>query len=170
MKATFKTVAMATMLLAGSPALAACLQQEAENNNTEAKANPGLCSGQVVNGSIGSSTDADWFSFDTTSTGDISISLSHGTSADFDFYLYRSSGRYILSGQSSSNPENGTYVASPAGPHFVKVTRYRGTGNYQLTVTFQGETGGGTEPPTSCSYGSRKERVVAGLRAEVAGI
>ena len=38
MKATFKTVAMATMLLAGSPALAACLQQEAENNNTEISA------------------------------------------------------------------------------------------------------------------------------------
>ncbi len=158
MKATFKTVAMATMLLAGSPALAACLQQEAENNNTEAKANPGLCSGQVVNVSIGSSTDTDWFSFDTTSTGDISISLSHGTSADFDFYLYRSSGSYILSGQSSSRPETGTYRAATAGKHFIKVARYSGTGSYGLTVTFNGSAtggGGGTTPPTSCSYGAR---------------
>lgn len=154
MKATFKTVAMATLLLAGSPALAACLQQETENNNTEAKANAGVCSGQMVNASIGSSSDVDWFSFDTTSTGDISISLNHGSTADFDFYLYRSSGSYILSGQSSNRPETGTYSAASAGKHFVKVSRYSGTGSYTLTVTFNG-SGGGTTPPTSCTYGAR---------------
>ncbi|MBU2428681.1 MAG: pre-peptidase C-terminal domain-containing protein [Gammaproteobacteria bacterium] len=137
----------------------ACLQQESESNNTEGTADSGLCSNQQVTGAIGSSSDVDWYSFDTTSTGNITVKLSHGSSVDFDFYLYRSSGSYILSGQSSSNPETGTYNAAAAGKHYVKVSRYKGTGNYQLTVTFQGATsgGGGTEPPptTSCSYGSR---------------
>ncbi len=157
MKASCKTVTLATLLLAGSPALAACLQQETENNNTEANANAGLCSGQVLNGAIGSSADVDWFSFDSSSTDDISVSLSHGTSADFDFYLYRSSGSYILSGQSSSRPETGTYRAASAGKHFIKVARYSGTGSYGLTVTFNGSAwgGGGTTPPASCRDGAR---------------
>lgn len=85
MKATIKAVALATLLSAPGHASAACLQQETENNNTESKANSGLCSGQTVNGSIGSSSDIDWYKFDTTSTGDISVSLNHGSSADFDF-------------------------------------------------------------------------------------
>ena len=154
MKATIKAVAAATLLLAAGQSTAACLQQESENNNTETKANVGVCSGQTVSGSISSSTDADWFSFDTTGTGDITVSLSHGTTADFDFYLYRSSGSYILSGQSKSNPEAGTYAAASAGKHWVKVSRYSGTGSYQLKVTFNGASGGGT-PPTGCPYGAR---------------
>ena len=56
MKATIKAVALATLLSAPGHASAACLQQETENNNTESKANSGLCSGQTVNGSIGSSS------------------------------------------------------------------------------------------------------------------
>ncbi|WP_306523452.1 pre-peptidase C-terminal domain-containing protein [Rheinheimera sp.] len=154
MKATIKAVALATLLSAAGHASAACLQQETENNNTEAKANTGLCSTQAVTGSIGSSSDVDWYSFDTTSTGDISVSLSHGSTADFDFYLYRSSGSYILSGQSSARPETGTYSAASAGTHFIKVSRYSGTGSYSLNVTFNG-SGGGSTPPASCSYGVR---------------
>jgi cyanophycinase-like exopeptidase len=137
----------------------ACLLQESESNNTEATADSGVCSNQQVTGAIGSSSDVDWYSFDSTSAGNITVKLSHGSTADFDFYLYRSTGSYILSGQSKSNPETGTYNAAAAGKHLVKVTRYSGTGNYQLTVTFQGTAGGGggTEPPptTGCSSGSR---------------
>ncbi len=155
MKATMKAVALATLLSAAGHASAACLQQESENNNTEARANSGVCSGQAVSGSIGSSSDVDWYSFDTSSTGDISVSLNHASSADFDFYLYRSSGSYILSGQSSARPETGTYRAATAGKHFVKVSRYSGTGSYTLTVTFHGGSGGGTTPPASCSEGAR---------------
>jgi len=136
----------------------ACLQQESESNNTQNTADSPLCNNQQVAGAIGTSTDVDWYSFDTTSTGNISVSLSHGSSADFDFFLYRATGSYILSGQSSSNPETGTYNAAAAGKHFIKVTRYRGTGSYQLTVNFQGAAGGGgTEPPptTGCTLGNR---------------
>ncbi|OBP13552.1 cyanophycinase [Rheinheimera sp. SA_1] len=155
MKANILLGAVALLLSSNAQA---CLLQESESNNTEGTADSGLCSNQQVTGAIGSSSDVDWYSFDSTSTGNITVQLSHGSNADFDFYLYRSSGSYILSGQSSSNPETATYNAAAAGKHYVKVSRYSGTGNYQLKVTFQGATGGGgTEPPptTSCSYGSR---------------
>ncbi|KUM51778.1 Type 1 glutamine amidotransferase-like domain-containing protein [Rheinheimera sp. EpRS3] len=150
----------------------ACLQQESENNNNESEADGPLCSGTTVQAAIGSRTDQDWYAFDTSAGGDISINLNHGNNADFDWFLYRASGSYIASGQSSANPESGTYVASPAGPHFIKVTRYSGTGNYQLTVNFDG-AGGGTEPepepePGNCSYGARPAKP-GGLSATVLG-
>ena len=132
----------------------ACLQQESESNNSESSADGPLCSGVAVQAAIGNRTDQDWYYFDTGATGNISISLSHGSNADFDWFLYRASGSYIASGQSSSNPETGSYVASPAGPHFIKVTRYSGTGNYQLAVNFVGSDsgGGGTDPdPENCN-------------------
>lgn len=153
----------------------ACLQQESESNNNESAADGPLCSGTAVQAAIGSRTDQDWYYFDTTASGDINVSLSHGSNADFDWFLYRASGSYIASGQSSSNPETGTYIASPAGPHFVKVTRYSGTGNYQLTVNFNGagSGGGGTEPepdpePENCNYGPRPSKP-GGLSATLLG-
>lgn len=157
MKAHILLGAVALLLASNAQA---CLQQESESNNTEATADTGLCSGQVVTGSIGSNTDVDWYSFDTTSTGNITVQLNHGSTADFDFYLYRASGSYILSGQSSSNPETGTYNAAAAGKHFVKVSRYRGTGSYQLKVTFQGGSGSTEPPPSSnpCDLGARPSK------------
>ncbi|MBV2130979.1 Type 1 glutamine amidotransferase-like domain-containing protein [Arsukibacterium indicum] len=150
----------------------ACLLQESENNNNESGADGPLCSGVPVQASIGSRTDQDWFYFDTNATGDITVSLSHDNNDDFDWFLYRASGSYIASGQSSANPETGSYVASPAGPHYIKVTRYSGTGNYQLTVNFSGATGGGgTDPdpePENCNYGSRPSKP-GGLSATLLG-
>ncbi|MDX1678242.1 Type 1 glutamine amidotransferase-like domain-containing protein [Arsukibacterium sp.] len=148
----------------------ACLIQESENNNNESAADGPLCSGTTVQASIGSRTDQDWFYFDTNATGDISVNLNHGSNADFDWFLYRASGSYIASGQSGANPETGTYADSPAGAHFIKVTRYSGTGNYQLTVNFSG-TGGGTNPepvPENCPAGSRPAKP-GGLSATLLG-
>ncbi|EJI84358.1 cyanophycinase [Alishewanella aestuarii B11] len=134
----------------------ACLTQEAENNNTESTANGPLCSGVTVQASISSRNDVDWYYFDTSSSGDITVSLSHGSNADFDWFLYRDSGSYILSGQSASNPETGTYKAAAAGRHYIKVTRYAGTGNYQLQVQFNGDGGG--SPAPACNYGPRPSK------------
>lgn len=134
----------------------ACLLQESESNNNESAANGPLCSGASVQATIGNRTDQDWYYFNTSASGDISVSLSHSNNVDFDWFLYRASGNYIVSGQSSATPEMGSYVASPAGPHYIKVTRYSGSGNYQLMVNFSG--GGGVDPepePANCNYGPR---------------
>jgi len=147
----------------------ACLQQESENNNNESGANGPLCSNVTVQASIGSRTDQDWYYFDTSETGDISLTLSHGNKADFDWFLYRETGSYIASGQSGSNPETGTYIASPAGRHFVKVTRYSGTGSYQLNVGFAAGSGGDPEPePQNCNYGPRPAKP-GGLSSSLVG-
>ncbi len=151
----------------------ACLIQESENNNNESAADGPLCSDVAVQGAIGSRTDQDWFYFDTSSAGNISVSLSHANNDDFDWFLYRASGSYIASGQSSANPETGTYVDSPAGAHFIKVSRYSGTGSYQLTVNFSGAGGGTTDPepepePENCNYGSRPAKP-GGLSATLLG-
>ena len=168
MKARHVMALLAVAACWATPVAAACLQQESESNNTEATANASVCSGQAVTGSISSSTDVDWYSFDTSSTGDISINLSHASGADLDFYLYRSTGSYILSGQSRNNPETGTYPAAAAGKHLIKVVRYSGTGSYTLTTTFNGATGGGTTPPVSCAYGARPS-VPGGLKTYLLG-
>lgn len=150
----------------------ACLIQESENNNNESGADGPLCSGVAVQAAIGSRTDQDWFYFDTSATGDISVNLSHANNDDFDWFLYRASGSYIASGQSSANPETGTYINSPSGAHFIKVSRYSGTGNYQLTVNYSA-AGGGTDPdpqpePENCNYGSRPA-TPGGLSATLLG-
>ena len=80
----------------------ACLQQESESNNNEGAADGPLCSGVAVQATIGSRNDQDWYAFDTSATGDISVSLSHGNNVDFDWFLYRATGSYIASGQSSA--------------------------------------------------------------------
>ena len=168
MKARHVMALLAVAACWATPVAAACLQQESESNNTEATANASVCSGQAVTGSISSSTDVDWYSFDTSSTGDISISLSHASGADLDFYLYRSTGSYILSGQSRNNPETGIYRAAVAGKHYIKVVRYSGTGSYSLTTSFNGASGGGTTPPASCAYGARPS-VPGGLKTYLLG-
>lgn len=157
MKALVQIGAIALLLSSNAYA---CLTQEVENNNSESNANGPLCSGVTVDASIHNRNDVDWFYFDTSSTGDISISLSHGNNVDFDWFLYRETGSYILSGQTSNNPETGTYPAAAAGRHYIKVTRYSGTGNYQLTVNFNGDGQSG-EPgpvPGQCSYGPRPSK------------
>jgi len=129
-------------LLAAS--LGFAITAESESNNTEATADGPLVSGTTVNASIASSTDVDWYYFDNTSTGNIVVSLNHTSGRDFDFYLYRDSGAFVLSGQSSARPETGTYAATTTGRWYVKIQRYSGTGAYTLNVTFPG---GGTPPP-----------------------
>lgn len=157
MKALVQIGAIAMLLSSNAYA---CLTQEVENNNTESRANGPLCSGVTVDASIHNRRDVDWFYFDTDATGDISISLSHGNNADFDWFLYRETGNYIMSGQTSNNPETGTYSAAAAGRHYIKVTRYSGTGDYQLLVDFNdGGQGGEPDPtPEQCNYGPRPSK------------
>ncbi|WLD57192.1 Type 1 glutamine amidotransferase-like domain-containing protein [Salinispirillum sp. LH 10-3-1] len=143
--------------LLSAPAIA-CLTEEVENNNTESLANGPVCSGVTVNARINNRNDVDWFYIDSTETGDISISLSHGNNVDFDWFLYRETGGAILTGETSNNPETGTYTQAAPGRHYIKVTRWSGTGNYQLNVTFAGGGNGGAPGGEQCDYGPRPSK------------
>lgn len=129
----------------------ACVTAETENNNSEANANGTLCSGVLVEGSINNRRDQDWYFFSVQEGGEIAIVLDHNSRDDFDWDLYRTSGTAVASGASSRVPETGAYAAS-SGDYYLKVSRYAGTGWYDLTVSFP-DSGTGS---TACNtYGSR---------------
>ncbi|MGZ3181416.1 MAG: Type 1 glutamine amidotransferase-like domain-containing protein [Telluria sp.] len=138
-----KAAAAALFALAAQAAWGVCLTQEVESNNSDTTANSGVCSGTPIAGSIGSSSDVDWYKFDIPAGGKISVSLAMSGTQDFDWYLYPASGSYVASGATAANPDNGSYTASAAGTYYVKVKPYTGTGSYTLSITFPGSGGGG---------------------------
>ncbi|WP_088332059.1 Type 1 glutamine amidotransferase-like domain-containing protein [Lacimicrobium sp. SS2-24] len=142
----------------------ACLTIESENNDSETSANGPLCSSTPLQGNISSRQDVDWYQFNLAEAGEITISLSHGSRADFDWDLYEVSGPAVLTGASSANPETGSYVAD-AGEHLIKVTRYSGTGDYQLLVDYPDGSSGS---PACNEYGPRPSKP-QGLTASLVG-
>jgi len=142
----------------------ACITAESENNDSEASANGPLCSATTVQGTIDSRQDVDWYQLSLTEAGDINISLSHDNNDDFDWDLYEVSGPAVASGATSANPETGSYAAD-AGEHFIKITRYSGTGSYHLNVEFPD---GATGTPACSDYGPRPSKP-QGLTATLVG-
>lgn len=86
-------------------------------------------------GTLSSSSDVDWYKLDVTGPGTISISLSHASNVDFDWFLYAATGSYIAYASTSNNPEVGSKAVTAAGTYYVRVKSYSGTGAYTLTVT-----------------------------------
>jgi cyanophycinase len=124
---------------------AACRTAESEPNNTDTAANADVCSGVAITGTISSSGDLDWYKLIVTAPGTISISLSHASNADLDWFLYPATGAYIAYASTTANPETGSKVITAAGTYFVRVKSYSRTGNYTLTVT--GPLAGGSTLP-----------------------
>lgn len=134
----------------------ACLTSENESNDTESNANSGLCSNTTLAGSL-RRNDTDWFSFQVTEPGNIDISVAHNNNDDFDWHLYQSSGGAIAQGTTGSQPESGSYYASSTGTYFIKLTRYSGTGWYDLDVSFP--DGGSSNPGgNDCGYGNKPNK------------
>ena len=132
----------------------ACITAETENNDSEANANGAVCTDVLVEGSINNRRDQDWYFFSVENDGEITIVLDHNSRDDFDWDLYRTSGAAVASGASSQIPETGSYSAS-RGNYYLKVSRYSGTGWYDLTVSFPDSDAG----DTACStYGSRPSK------------
>lgn len=95
---------------------------------------------------ISSSTDVDWFYFNTQDSGTITVSVSHESGADLDWYLYLSTDttNYLARGYTTNNPETGSYSATVVGKYYVKVVGYNGsTSTYTLNVTYPDTSGGG---------------------------
>lgn len=139
-----KTAGFILASLCSQMSLAAtCLTTEVESNNTDTTANTGLCSAKVVTGTISTTSDFDWYKINVAAAGSISISLSHASAADLDWFLYPASGSYVSYKSTKNNPETGTYNAPAAGTYYIRVKSYSGKGSYSLTVTYPD---GGTNP------------------------
>ena len=108
---------------------------ESEPNNDSTTADGPISTGVDVAGALSSSSDDDWFYFDVTTAGNVNISLAIGGSADLDWYLYNSSLVEVARGYTVSNPETGSYNASP-GRYYLWVDGYLGaTSSYTVSVT-----------------------------------
>ena len=153
---TTLVVAMLTLTTAGAESVSACIDSETENNNRKSRADGPLCSGLLLEGSIGGRRDEDWFTFELSEPGQLDIVLDHASGDDFDWDLYRSSGGAVASGATSQVPEIGTYTTDQPGPYWLKISRYSGTGWYDLTMTFTAQDGGGGGGGGSaCDHGPR---------------
>lgn len=142
-------------MLCSLPAAATCLNAEVEPNNSDTTANAGICSGVSVAGLLSSSSDYDGYRLDVTSPGTLSISLAHGSSVDFDWFLYAATGSYIAYASTSNNPETGSKAVTAAGTFYIRVKSYSGSGAYTLNVTGPlagGSGGGGLPAPTFGSF------------------
>ncbi len=108
---------------------------ESEDNGSSGVADGPVGTGVNVSGTLSSSGDDDWYYFDVTASGNVNISLSIGSSADLDWFLYNASLTEVARGYTTSNPEAGSYSASP-GRYYLFVDGYQGaTSSYTLSVT-----------------------------------
>ncbi len=159
-----QTVLLAVALSFTSFTSFACITSESESNNYESDANSGLCSNTIIEGNL-SRNDTDWFTFDITQPGSIDISLDHNRRDDYDWYLYQSSGSAVAQAETSNYPETGSYQALESGTYYLKLTRYKGSGWYDLNINFPE---GNTPPSGECNYGTRPSKPGA-LNAYIAG-
>ena len=125
---------------------------ESEDNGSSGSADGPVGSGVNVAGTISSSADDDWYYFDVASSGTINISVAIGSSADLDWFLYNAGLTEVARGYTVSNPEAGSYNASP-GRYYLRVDGYQGaTSAYTLSVT----GGGVARFPEAGAPGSAK--------------
>ncbi len=120
-----------------------------EPNDSFAQAYGPLTSGTVYSSFIASSSDDDYYTFTSTATGTITVTLG-GFSGDYDVFLYNGSQTEIGRGYTTNNPETISVANAAAGTYYVRVDGYNGasstTDDYQLTVSYPTGGGGGGTP------------------------
>ncbi|HET9626519.1 MAG TPA: pre-peptidase C-terminal domain-containing protein [Kofleriaceae bacterium] len=145
----------------------ACRTAETESNDGQSRANTGVCSATAIAGSLSSRSDVDWYTFTVAAPGTITLSLSHGSGNDFDWYLFQPTGSSVARGTTSANPEVGSFTAPAAGTYYFEVVSFSGSGSYTVTATYPTSSGGGGGGGT-CSFGPRPP-VPSGLVASLVG-
>ncbi|MFZ5351601.1 MAG: M4 family metallopeptidase [Bacillota bacterium] len=115
-----------------------------EPNNSRTEAYGAIASGTVYDSYIYSSNDVDYYYFDISAAGNISVTLTN-LPGDYDLYLLNSSGSTIAkSEKGSTSNESISYSASGTGRYYVKVIGYSGaystSTKYALKATYP--TGG----------------------------
>jgi len=113
------------------------------NNSTSAAYGP-ITSGITYNSYIYSSTDTDYYYFNTTAAGTITISLTN-LPKDYDLYLLNSSGTTVAKSENvSTTSESISYSSTAAGKYYVKAIGYGGVFSaataYALKATYPSGT------------------------------
>ena len=83
--------------------------------------------------------DQDWFSFETTATGPITVNLDWSTSSvDLDLYLYNSTATIGESLAGNTDNEQVSIGSSSAGNYWIAVFPYSGSDDYTLELICSG--------------------------------
>ncbi|WLD92509.1 M4 family metallopeptidase [Alkalihalobacillus sp. AL-G] len=115
-----------------------------EPNDSISAAYGPLTSGTNYNSFIWSSSDVDYYKFNTSSTGNISVSLSN-LPGDYDVYLYNSNGSLVAQSENAgTSSESISYSASSTETYYVKAVGYNGASStttaYALNVTYPSDS------------------------------
>jgi serine protease len=116
-------------------------QNEVESNNYISTANAVTTSGTVVNGSLSSTTDNDYFVVQVPAGKTLSATLTQGSAAlDYDLYAYNASGAQLALSTNGAGVNDAVSMANTATatqPRYIRV-RYHagGAGKYTLKFTW----------------------------------
>ena len=119
---------------------------ETESNNTTATANAVATSGTTVNGTMGTTTDTDYFTVQLPAGKTLTSTLTLGSgTADYDLYVYNSAGTLLGKSENGAGAVDSVLDApTPAAPpsaRYVRVVYYSGgtgatNGKYTLKLTW----------------------------------
>jgi serine protease len=112
---------------------------EVESNNTRATAQVITPNPATVNGSISSSSDTDYFSVSIGAGKTLTATLTPPGSADYDLYIYNSSGRQVSSSTAATGAVDSTSVSNSGAGAVTVTVRVRyysgGAGSYTLQLS-----------------------------------
>jgi len=133
--------AAAVNAVSATVTVAAPTQNEVESNNYISSANAVGVSGTVVNGSLSSTTDTDYYVVQVPAGKTLTATLTQGSSAlDYDLYAYNAGGTQLAlstNGAGVSDAVSTANTATTAQPRYIRV-RYHagGVGKYTLKFTW----------------------------------
>jgi serine protease len=116
-------------------------QNEVESNNYISNANAVSTAGTVVNGSLSSTTDTDYYVVQVPAGKTLSATLTQGSGAlDYDLYAYNGSGSQLALSTNGAGAGDAVSVANTATTTQARYVRVRyhtgGTGKYSLKFTW----------------------------------
>jgi serine protease len=117
---------------------------ETESNNTISTANAVSTSGTTVNGTMGSTTDTDYFVVQLPAGKTLTATMTPNASSDYDLYIYNSAGTllsYSENGTGATETATSANTGSSTSPRYVRVVYYSGgtgatNGKYTLKLSW----------------------------------
>jgi serine protease len=117
---------------------------ETESNNTISTANSVTTTGTTVNGTMGSTTDTDYFVVQLPAGKTLSATMTPNSTSDYDLYIYNSAGTLLArseNGAGAVDSASSANTGSTTSARYVRVVYYSGgtgstSGKYTLKLTW----------------------------------
>jgi serine protease len=133
--------AAAVTSVTATVAVVAPTQNEVESNNYISNANAVTASGTIVNGSLSTTTDNDYFVVQVPAGKTLTATLTQGSTAlDYDLYAYNASGMQLAQSTNGAGVSDAVSVANTATAtqaRYIRVRYHAGVaGKYSLKFTW----------------------------------